>query len=205
MIQLPSLRAVPHTPADRARVRLRSPWPAWPSPQNGRVGIRNSSLEACSGFARATARSFACPPQVGVIQGFAAPVARSKIATLGLLPGCPISSPGETLTHVYARPLVAHSFAVGTPVTRRPPHRSQHAELPHWAPTLGRRATNDQPYAARSRFTLTRYRARCVFCGRHSPWPTPFPPSPPRAVGSDGARLGRLPLAVSGVSTFVPV
>ncbi len=28
-------------------------------------------------------------------------------------------------------------FAVGTPVTRRPPHRSQRAKLPHWAPTLG--------------------------------------------------------------------
>jgi hypothetical protein len=28
-------------------------------------------------------------------------------------------------------------FAVGTPVTRRPPHRSQRAELPHWAPTSG--------------------------------------------------------------------
>ena len=29
------------------------------------------------------------------------------------------------------------AFAVGTPVTRRPPHRSQRAELPHWAPTSG--------------------------------------------------------------------
>jgi hypothetical protein len=28
-------------------------------------------------------------------------------------------------------------FAVGTPVTRRPSHRSQRAELPHWAPTSG--------------------------------------------------------------------
>ena len=27
--------------------------------------------------------------------------------------------------------------AVGTPVARRPPHRSQRAELPHWAPALG--------------------------------------------------------------------
>ena len=32
-------------------------------------------------------------------------------------------------------------FAVGTPVARGPPHRSQRAELPHWAPTLGRRQT----------------------------------------------------------------
>ena len=29
------------------------------------------------------------------------------------------------------------TFAVGTPVTRRPPRRSQRAELPHWAPTSG--------------------------------------------------------------------
>ena len=27
--------------------------------------------------------------------------------------------------------------AVGTPVSRRPPHRSQRAALPHWAPTSG--------------------------------------------------------------------
>src|SRR5437667_7451778 len=27
--------------------------------------------------------------------------------------------------------------AVGTAIARRPPHRSQRAELPHWAPTLG--------------------------------------------------------------------
>jgi hypothetical protein len=31
-------------------------------------------------------------------------------------------------------------FAVGTPVARRPPRRSQHAELPHWAPASGRKA-----------------------------------------------------------------
>ena len=29
---------------------------------------------------------------------------------------------------------------VGTPVTRRPPDRSQRAELPHWAPALGKDA-----------------------------------------------------------------
>jgi hypothetical protein len=38
-----------------------------------------------------------------------------------------------SVTHRFAP---AH-FAVGTPVTRRPPHRSQRAELPHWAPTSG--------------------------------------------------------------------
>jgi len=34
----------------------------------------------------------------------------------------------------------AVSFAVGTPVSRRPPRRSQRAALPHWAPALGQRA-----------------------------------------------------------------
>ena len=29
------------------------------------------------------------------------------------------------------------SVAVGMPVTRHPPHRSQHALLMHWAPTSG--------------------------------------------------------------------
>jgi hypothetical protein len=28
-------------------------------------------------------------------------------------------------------------FAVGMPVTRHPPHRSQHALLTHWAPASG--------------------------------------------------------------------
>jgi len=27
---------------------------------------------------------------------------------------------------------------VGTPITRRPPYRSQRAELPHWVPTLNK-------------------------------------------------------------------
>ena len=32
---------------------------------------------------------------------------------------------------------VGLSVAVGTPVTRRPPHRSQRALLTHWAPASG--------------------------------------------------------------------
>ena len=38
-----------------------------------------------------------------------------------------------SITHRFAP---AH-FAVGTALTSRPPHRSQRAELPHWAPTSG--------------------------------------------------------------------
>ena len=38
----------------------------------------------------------------------------------------------------YTTPVLTGAFdAVGTPVTGRPPHRSQHAELPHWAPASG--------------------------------------------------------------------
>jgi hypothetical protein len=50
-----------------------------------------------------------------------------RVSALGLLPGRPISSPGETLTHVYAGPLVAHrsgtsGFHQGSMITaRRPP------------------------------------------------------------------------------------
>jgi len=36
--------------------------------------------------------------------------------------------------------LVLCKVAVGMPVTRHPPHRSQRAELPHWAPALGKDA-----------------------------------------------------------------
>ncbi len=37
-------------------------------------------------------------------------------------------------------PLLKNDNWVGTPVARRPPHRSQRAELPHWAPALGKDA-----------------------------------------------------------------
>ena len=37
-------------------------------------------------------------------------------------------------------------FAVGTPVARRPPHRSRRAQLTHRAPTLGERG-NGNPLA----------------------------------------------------------
>jgi len=33
--------------------------------------------------------------------------------------------------------LASSEVAVGTPITRRPPHRSVRAELPHTAPTSG--------------------------------------------------------------------
>ena len=45
------------------------------------------------------------------------------------------SRPGHARRRVFAAS--SSGFAVGTPVARSPPHRSQRAELPHWAPAAG--------------------------------------------------------------------
>jgi hypothetical protein len=47
---------------------------------------------------------------------------------------------------------------VGMPVTRHPPHRSGHEELPHPAPTSGTNA--ETPIQVLSRATASRTRAR---------------------------------------------
>jgi hypothetical protein len=75
-------------------------------------------------------------------------------------------------------------FAVGMPVTRHPPHRSQRAELPHWAPTSG-----DDAHALPPTVCVPAHVAGVPgsvsgswFAGAHSPWPAPFPPLPPQAA-----------------------
>jgi len=69
------------------------------------------------------------------------------------------------------------------PVTRHPPHRSQRAELPHWAPALG---INAQTLPAVSVPTHVAGLSGAVsgtwLVGPDSPWPVPFPPLPPQAV-----------------------
>jgi hypothetical protein len=40
-----------------------------PSPMHGRVGIRDFTFEACSGFTRVTARRVAQPPKVAFVTG----------------------------------------------------------------------------------------------------------------------------------------
>jgi hypothetical protein len=55
-------------------------------------------------------------------------------------------------------------FAVGTPVTRRPPHRSQRAALPHWAPALGPHAKT----LVRIRMTDAGYREPCMHVAAHA-------------------------------------
>ncbi len=66
----PSLRAVPTTPADRNGCSCRLlPHPARPSPYLRRVGVRDFTFEACSGFTRVTARWIAQPPKAAFVTG----------------------------------------------------------------------------------------------------------------------------------------
>ncbi len=60
-------RAVPSTPADQDGCTCRLlPRPARPSPDHRRVGIRDFTFEACSGFTRVTARWIAQPAKGGL-------------------------------------------------------------------------------------------------------------------------------------------
>ena len=61
-------RAVPTTPADRdGCMRRLLPHPTRPSPLFGRVGIRDITFEACSGFTRVTAHWLAQPPKAAFV------------------------------------------------------------------------------------------------------------------------------------------
>ena len=63
-------RAVPTTPADQDGCTCRLlPPPARPSPDHRRVGIRDFTFEACSGFTRITARWIAQPPKAAFVTG----------------------------------------------------------------------------------------------------------------------------------------
>jgi FkbM family methyltransferase len=65
-----SRRAVPSTPVDRFGCICRLlPQTVLPSPNSGRVGVRNFSFEACSGFTHVTARRFAPPPKARFVAG----------------------------------------------------------------------------------------------------------------------------------------
>ena len=58
---------------------------------------------------------------------------------IGLVQESPAGLTAEQLQQVLKlKNVKPHlTVAVGTPVARRPPRRSQRAELPHWAPTSG--------------------------------------------------------------------
>ena len=63
-------RAVPTTPADQDGCTCRLlPPPARPSPDHRRVGIRDFTFKACSGFTRITARWIAQPPKTAFVTG----------------------------------------------------------------------------------------------------------------------------------------
>ncbi len=63
-------RAVPTTPADQDGCTCRLlPRPARPSPYHRRVGVRDFTFEACSGFTRITARWIAQPPKAAFVTG----------------------------------------------------------------------------------------------------------------------------------------
>ncbi len=87
----PFQRAVPITPADRDGCICRLlPHPTRPSPLFRRVGIRNFTFEACSGFTRVTAHWIAQPPK-------AAFVARLRPARLPGQTACQLPDQSTTL------------------------------------------------------------------------------------------------------------
>ncbi len=75
----------------------------------------------------------------------------------------------------------ASSFAVGTRVTSRPPHRSVRAAFPHTAPTSGIDGSTP-PYASQHPVSrLSGSESSTCVVGPHSPWSLPLaPPAPQR-------------------------
>jgi hypothetical protein len=66
--ETPFRHAVPTTPADRDGCSCRLlPYPVRPSPNLRRVGIRNFTFEACSGFTYVTACRIAQPPSAAFV------------------------------------------------------------------------------------------------------------------------------------------
>ena len=81
--------------------------------------------------------------------------------------------------------------AVGTALSGRPPHRSQRAELPHWAPASGAnawRALDFPAPAGRIGVALVTSESGAVsstgYAAPHSPWPGRFPPPAPQAAAT---------------------
>ena len=70
-------------------------------------------------------------------------------------------------------------FAVGTPVARRPPHRSVREAFPHTAPASGRTLPRTRSSAL---CALTRPCVRSAFCSREFPLASPLPSTPSAAV-----------------------
>src|SRR5664279_1404125 len=104
--------------------------------------------------------------------------------------------------HLRSDPVTGPSplIAVGTALTGGPPHGSQRAELPHWAPTSGstRRVGRQATGEARSAASCPRATARRT---RSSPLDTPDPALRPERVGlSVFPSVGRLPSTASATA-----
>src|SRR5262245_35663380 len=92
-----------------------------------------------------------------------------------------------------------HLVAVGTPIARRPPHRSVRARLTHTALTVDawrqKRKSNCSPHTAQSLgHALPRSVSGTCKIERCSPQSAPFPPQPPQKVTlrcSAGSRVLR--------------
>jgi len=95
-------RAVPSTPADRDGCICRLlPHLTRPSPYYGRVGIRYSTFEACSGFTHVTARWLAQPPKAAFVAGLR-----------------PARLPGQTACQLPVQPTTHCVATSSTGVTR---------------------------------------------------------------------------------------
>ena len=98
----PSPHAAPITPVDGDRcLRWLLPCARWPSPVIRRVGVRDCTFEACSGFTRVAACGFAGPHPAGVP---GASAAGSDRAPPGWLPSQTINCSGGTLIHWLPAP-----------------------------------------------------------------------------------------------------
>ena len=76
------------------------------------------------------------------------------------------------------------AIALGMPVARHPPHRSQRAELPHWAPTSGIDAQAlCLPYPYQHMLHVSPASVSGTwFVDPDSPLSVPFPPLPPHSM-----------------------
>ena len=97
-------RAVPSTPADQDGCTCRLlPRPARPSPDHRRVGIRDFTFEACSGFTRITARWIAQPPKAGLCH-------KASIHPVTRTNRLPATRSNRQLSGWFLPPLVIRAF-----------------------------------------------------------------------------------------------
>ena len=98
------------------------------------------------------------------------------------------------LSNASLRPRGSPTVAVGTALAGGPPHRSQRAELPHWAPRSGPTPVTPARTDAHGPARLThRFRlcVRSTLCWPRSPRAAPFPPPSPQPHSGLVRRLRR--------------